>query len=123
MPENKKSGVKKIFPAVVLVMSFYYSVLFAIGLLLGYLATVFYCKKFGINENSSEKKIFLNLGKWDIHIHHWIMGVMLIILIFLGGWKPEIPVFVWGLIIGMIIQDIYDFNDWHQVIIKNENHK
>ncbi len=122
MPENKKKGVKKLFPAVVLVMSFYYSALFAAGLLIGYLATKFYCKKLGIDE-TSEKRIFLNMGKWDIHLHHWIMGVMLIALIYIGGWRPEIPVLVWGLIAGMIIHDIYDFNDWHQVIIKNENHK
>ncbi len=120
MPSNKKKGVRKVFPAVVvLATTFYYSSLFALGLLIGYLVTVLYCKKFGIDENS-DKRIFLDFGNWHVHLHHWIMGILLIVVICLGGWRPEIPAVVWGMIMGMIIQDIYDYDDWHQVIIKKE---
>lgn len=116
----KKNKVKRMLPAVVLVTTFYYSSIFTIGLILGYFATRFYCKKMGIDEDNGEK-IFLDIGKkWTLHLHHWIMGVILIGFIALAGWRQDIPVFLWGALFGMILQDIYDYNDWHEVLIKKE---
>ncbi len=115
-----KSKVKKMLPAVVLATTFYYSSIFTIGLILGYLATRLYCKKMGIDEENGDK-IFFDVGKkWTIHLHHWIMGVIVIGFISLAGWTHEIPVFLWGSLFGMMFQDIYDYNDWHEVLIKKE---
>lgn len=118
---KKTKIVKKMLPAVVLATTFHYSSVFAIGLLFGYLATRFYCKKMGIDEESGDK-IFLDIGKnWTIHLHHWIMGVIFIIFISLSGWSRELPIFFWGALFGMMAQDIYDYNDWHEVLIKKES--
>lgn len=115
---KKTKIVKKMLPAIVLATTFHYSEIFAIGLIIGYLLTRFYCKKMGIDEESGDK-IFLDINKkWTIHLHHWIMGVILIGFIAIAGWTKEIPVFLWGALFGMMIQDIYDYNDWHEVFIK-----
>ena len=119
----KKTKVKKMLTAVVLVTTFYYSSIFAIGLILGYLATKIYCHKMGIDEESGDKIFFDISKKWTIHLHHWIMGFILIAFIALAGWRQEIPVFLWGALFGMMAQDIYDYNDWHQVLIKKEEVK
>lgn len=115
----KKTKVKKMLPAIVLATTFYYSSIFAAGMILGYLATKFYCHKMGIDEEKGDK-IFLDVGKWTIHLHHWILGILLIAFITLAGFNHAIPVFLWGALFGMMLQDIYDYNDWHEVVIKKE---
>ena len=102
----------------ILAGTFYYSSLFAIGLLIGFLVTTLICRKFNINEYSG-KQIFVDFGNWKLHLHHWIMGLLLVGLILLGGWRPEIPAFVWGLIAGMIAEDFYNYSDWHEILVKN----
>ena len=120
MPENKKIRVKKVLPAIVLVASFYYSLLFTIGILLGYLASRVYCKKLGIDENNGkERKIFVDCGKWKIHFHHWILGAIFLALIWLIDWF-YLPSFFAGAVFGVMAHDIYDFNDWYKVILKKD---
>ena len=120
MPENKKIRVKKVLPAIVLVASFYYSLLFTIGILLGYLASRVYCKKLGIDENyGKERKIFVDCGKWKIHFHHWILGAIFLALIWLIDWF-YLPSFFAGAVFGVMAHDIYDFNDWYKVILKKD---
>jgi MFS family permease len=117
----KKSNVKKVLPAIVLVTTFYYSFLLTIGLLLGYLVSRVYCKKFGIDENNGrEKKIFIDCGKWKIHFHHWILGALLLLIVWILDWF-YLPRFFTGVVLGIIAHDIYDFNDWHRVLVKNED--
>lgn len=114
------TNVKKVLPAIVLATTLHYSSVFAIGLILGYMATRVYCKKMGISEDSGDR-IFIDINKkWTIHLHHWIMGVILIGFIALAGWNHDVPVFLWGIIFGWMLQDIYDYNDWHEVLIKKE---
>ncbi|OGZ70903.1 MAG: hypothetical protein A2980_02685 [Candidatus Staskawiczbacteria bacterium RIFCSPLOWO2_01_FULL_33_13] len=107
-------------PAMVLVPSFYYSFYFALGIIIGYIL----CKAFYhmFVEKGKINCIFVDFGKYKFHLHHWIMGVAV-----LGtAWVVDyfyLPTFFIGVIIGVIVHDIYDFNDWHQVIIKNENYE
>jgi hypothetical protein len=116
-----KSNVKRVLPAVVLVTSFLYSILIALGLVVGYFASKFYCKRFGIDEkNGDERKIFIEAGKWKIHFHHWILGGLVLLI----AWVVDyfyLPRFFVGAVLGVMAHDIYDFNDWHKVIVKNDN--
>jgi hypothetical protein len=121
MPENSKSTVKKFLPAIVLASTFYYSFLVMLGLVLGYLGSKAYCQVFNIDENS-DRRIFIECGKWKIHFHHWIMGALVLLVVWVVDYF-YLPRFFVGVIGGIIAHDIYDFNDWHKVIIKNENHE
>ena len=120
MAEVKNLKVKKFLPAIVLIPSFYYSFSFTMGIVIGYLLCRIFCSLF-LN-NGKIESIFIDYGKWKLHVHHWIIGVVILAI----AWVVDyfyLPTFFAGAICGVIIQDIYDYNDWHQVIIKNEDYK
>lgn len=121
MPENQKSRVKKFLPALVLASTFYYSFLMMIGLVIGYLGTKLYCNTFDIDENS-DRRIFIDCGKWKIHFHHWIMGALVLLIVWIVDYF-YLPRFFVGVVGGVIAHDIYDFNDWHQVLVRNEDYE
>ncbi len=113
----KQTKVKMFLPAVVLATSFYYSFSFTGGIVIGYVL----CKIFShfFVHNGKVDMVFLNFGKWQIHLHHWIVGIILLVVV----WTVDhyyLPTLFAGFICGIIIQDIYDYNDWHKVIVKNK---
>jgi len=125
MAEVNKSKVKMFLPAIVLATSLHYSLLFTTGIVAGYLACRIFCKLFlkhGDNVNGKIEKIFIDMGKWKLHLHHWIMGIMFLGLVWIVDYF-YLPTFFAGVVCGVIIQDIYDYNDWMQVIIKNEDYE
>lgn len=115
---SKRSDIKKVLPAIVLVTTFYYSFLLTIGLLLGYIGGKLYHRLFV--ETGRVDRVFIDCGKWKIHLHHWITGAIVLIAVLILDWfyLPKFFVVVVG---GIIAHDIYDFNDWHKVIFKNDN--
>jgi hypothetical protein len=115
--DNKNSKVRKYLPAVVLVASFYYSFLLALGLAVGYISSKIFSKY--LIERGKVDSIFIDCGKWKLHMHHWILGgIFLLIVWFIDYFY--LPRFFVGAILGIMAHDIYDFNDWHKVLVKNE---
>ena len=118
LPSGKR--VKKIFlPAIVLTTSFYYSLPFTLGIVIGYVISRIFCNLF-VHKGRVDS-IFLNYGKWKIHLHHWILGIAILAVVWIIDFL-YLPAFFIGVISGIIIQDIYDYNDWHKVIVKNPDH-
>lgn len=117
--DNKNSKFKKYLPAVVLVASFYYSFLLALGLALGYIGSKIFSKC--LIENGKVDCIYIDCGKWKIHLHHWILGAIVLLIVWFLDYF-YLPRFFVGVVSGIIAHDIYDFNDWHKVLVKNENH-
>jgi hypothetical protein len=115
--ENKKTRVKKVLPAIVLVSSFYYSFLLALGLFIGYIGCKIYYKK--LVETGKVDKIYIDFGKWKVHFHHWIMGVIVLLVVWIIDWL-YLPSFFVGIVGGVIAHDIYDFNDWYKVLLRNK---
>ncbi len=115
MAETKNLKVKKVLPAVAIATSFYYSYLLCLGLILGYFGCKLFYKKFV--ENGKVDLIFIDCGKFQIHVHHWIMGAGFLALVWIVDYF-YLPTFFTGVMLGIIAHDIYDFNDWHRVIIK-----
>ena len=109
--------IKIVLPAIVLATSFYYSFSFTGGIVAGYILCKLFCHLFV--HNGKINSIFLDYGKWRIHLHHWIMGLMLLALVWVLD-HYYLPTLFAGFICGIIIQDIYDYNDWHKVFVKNE---
>ena len=116
MAETGKSKVKMMLPAIVLVTSFRYSLSFTGGIIIGYIICKVFCHFF-VN-NGKVDSVFLDFGKWRVHLHHWIMGIILLAIVWVLDYY-YLPTFFAGFICGIIIQDIYDYNDWHKVIVKN----
>jgi len=117
MSEVKKKSVRKVLPAIVLVTTFYYSFLLMVGLVVGYFACKFYYDKFV--ETGKVDLIFIDCGKWKVHIHHWIMGAAVLALVWVLDYF-YLPKFFVGVVAGVMAHDIYDFNDWYKVILKND---
>ncbi|MBM3206264.1 MAG: hypothetical protein FJZ43_01440 [Candidatus Staskawiczbacteria bacterium] len=115
---HKRSKVKMLLPALVLPIALHYSIRFTAGIIVGYVLCKIFCIVF--LKTGKVDSIFLDYGKWKVHLHHWIMGIAVLGII----WALDffyLPTFLAGFICGIILQDIYDYNDWHQVIIKNED--
>lgn len=114
---NNNSKVKKYLPAFVLVASFYYSFLLALGLAIGYIGSKIFSKY--LLENGKVDSIYIDCGKWKLHMHHWILGSLLLIVVWFIDYF-YLPRFFVGVVSGIIAHDIYDFNDWHKVLVKKE---
>jgi len=115
--DNKNSKVRMFLPALVLAATFYYSLLLTVGLILGYLGAKIFAKY--LLEQGKVECIFIDCGKWKIHMHHWILGGMFLIAIWFIDYF-YLPSFFVGVVLGIIAHDIYDYNDWHKVLVKNE---
>jgi len=114
---NKNSAVKKYLPAFVIVASVYYSFLLALGLAIGYIGSKIYSKY--LIESGKVDCIFIDCGKYKLHLHHWITGSLLLLLVWFIDYF-YLPRFFVGVVAGIIAHDIYDFNDWHKVLVKKE---
>ena len=105
MGESNTSKVKMVLPAIVLATSFKYSILFTTGIVIGYVLSRVFCHVF--LKNGKVESIFLDYGNWKIHLHHWIMGFMVLAVVWVLDFF-YLPTFFTGVVIGVIIQDIYE---------------
>ena len=115
--DNSNSKVRKYLPAAVLVVSFYYSFLLALGLAIGYIGSKVFSKFF--LEQGKVDCMYIDCGKWKIHLHHWILGILVLLVVWIIDYF-YLPRFFIGVVSGIIAHHIYDFNDWHKVLLKNE---
>jgi len=115
--DNKNSKVRKYLPAVVLVVGLYYSFLWSLGLAIGYIGSKLWFKYF--IEKGKVEFVYINCGKWKLHLHHWILGLLVLLIAWIIDYF-YLPRFFVGVVCGIIAHDIYDFNDWHKVLVRNE---
>ena len=115
--DNENSKVRKYLPAAVLVVSFYYSFLLALGLGIGYFGSRIFAKYF--LEQGKVDCMYIDCGKYKIHLHHWILGALLLLIVWVIDYF-YLPRFFVGVVSGIIAHDIYDYNDWHKVLVRNE---
>ncbi len=109
--------LKKLFlPGLTFFSSLYVSILFSAGLIAGYLATKVFHDKLIVS--GKIKSVFLPLGKWRIHLHHWIMGLLVIIILIIGGWLSVIPKFCLGMVCGLSLHDLYFDKEWYKIFLK-----
>ena len=117
MSKLKKIKVKKVLSGAFLATSFYFSHLFALGVVLGYLGTRFVYNRY--LKDTKVSSIFLIFKKWKFHLHHWIVGAVILFIIWVVD-SLYLPKFFTGVLCGLIIHDIYDFDDWYKVVVKNK---
>ena len=114
---KNNSKIKSLLPAAVLAASIYYSSLLMLGLATGYFASKLFSKYFV--EQGKVDRIYIDCGKWKIHMHHWILGAIFLLLVWFID-RFYLPTFFVGVVLGIIAHDIYDFNDWHKVLVKSD---
>ncbi len=73
MSKKLKKRIKKfLFPGTALIVSLYISALFTIGIVIGYFGITFFNKNF--IKTGRIEPLVIEIGKWHIHLHHWIQG-------------------------------------------------
>ena len=117
--DNKSSKVRKYLPAVVLTAGLYYSFFLSLGLAIGYIGSKLFFKFFV--ENGKIDCTYIDCGKWKLHMHHWILGVLILLIVGIIDYF-YLPRFFVGIVCGVIVHDLYDYsNDWHKILVKSEN--
>ena len=114
--KNMAKKIKKFaFPGIVLIASFYLSIVFTIGAVIGYLGTAFFFRR-KIKKTGIVKGIDLPFGKRRIHLHHWILGGLGMFFIFFFS---SLSFFWLGLFGGLAFHDLYTDKKWYRIVYKN----
>gem|GEM_PF-1554922 len=83
--------------------------------LLGYLVT-----KVGAGRAAGRKgrvrSIYIPLGNYTIHLHHWMIAVLMMPLAFTASIPFVPPVVICGFLSGIAFQGIYNYHDWYRII-------
>ena len=114
----KKKIKKYIIPGTALMLSIYASAAFAIGTIIGYVFTNLFCKK--LVYTGKIKKVILDHGNYNIHFHHWIIGLFMLLFGFISQIIYTAPIFFVGCIGGLIFHDIYTDKKWYKIIHKKQ---
>jgi len=87
-----------------------------LGVIIGYFCGKFFAGKY--DGYQRVKSIFINLGNYQLHIHHWIASIIIGTIAAVFNLFPFFSPFFFGVLGGLVIQDLYLDEDWRHVIIK-----
>ncbi|MDI6591943.1 MAG: hypothetical protein QME61_03360 [Patescibacteria group bacterium] len=90
----------------------------ALGLILGYFTARFLSGK-QTGQQGIIKSILFQIGDYKIHLHHWLLSLGVLVFIFFFDFFYS--QFLCGFLGGWIIQGIFSYKDWKEIIIKNKN--
>ncbi|MFH1656602.1 MAG: hypothetical protein ABH956_02400 [Candidatus Nealsonbacteria bacterium] len=114
-----KQKVKNLlFPGTAIVASSYFSLIFVIGGIIGYIGTEKFIKKY--IRTGKVNIIEFNFGKYKIHLHHWITGIGIVLAIYFVGILSSLPIIFVGALGGLIFHDLHTDKEWHKVIYKEK---
>lgn len=65
------------------------------------------------------KSIIFNIGDYRLHLHHWLIGFLILIYAFLSA-SFSLTYFSFSFLSGLIIQDLYLDSNWKKVVIKQK---
>jgi len=102
-------------------------VLFSAGIILGYLSFISWFVGFllvkylgskTVGEPGKVRSYFIPLGKYKIHLHHWLLSSCAIIVfaVFKGAHVLPSDLF-YGFFGAIVFHGIYFYSDWYKVLI------
>ena len=102
-------------------------VLLSTGIILGYLSFIAWSAGFLLTRYLGSKKIgepskirsyFIPLGKYKIHLHHWLLSSCVIIgfTVFEGAYVLPSNL-VYGFFGAIVFHGIYSYSDWYKILI------
>lgn len=105
-------------------------VLLSTGVILGYLSFIawfvgFLLAKYlgskAVGEPSKVRSYFIPLGKYKIHLHHWLLSfcAMILFVLFRGAHVLS-PDLFYGFFGGIVFHGIYLYSDWYKVLIPKQ---
>lgn len=114
--------LKKIFNKKTILSGLIASLSFKIffGTVLGYFAAKFFS---GEETGDPAKFIFrsfrFNLGKYKIHLHHWLVCIGILTSVFIWSYFP-LSQLSFGFLGGAIYQGISCYEDWKKILTKTK---
>jgi len=102
-------------------------VLLSTGIILGYLSFIAWSVGFLLSRQLGSKTVgepgkmrsyFIPLGKYKIHLHHWLLssGVIIAFVVFKGTYVLPSDLF-YGFFGAIVFHGIYYYSDWYKVLI------
>ena len=102
-------------------------VLLSTGIILGYLSFIAWSVGFllvkylgskTVGEPSKVRSYFIPLGKYKIHLHHWLLSscVIIVFVVFKGAYVLPSNLF-YGFFGAIVFHGIYCYSDWYRVLI------
>lgn len=62
------------------------------------------------------RSIIIPVGKWKLHLHHWVCSLGLMGIASSGGIYLFGPQVTYGFLGGLAFQGIYCYSDWYRII-------
>lgn len=90
--------------------------LFFVGWLLGFLLTKYTAGK-ASGKPGRVKSLAIPFGKYSIHLHHWLISSVIIILSLIINASFLASAIFYGVLSGSVFQGIYSYSDWHKILI------
>ena len=114
---------KKLFCILSIVLAgIFLGYFFFVSWLLGFLLT-----KLGGGKKAGElgrvKSILIPFGKHKIHVHHWLIALLLIPVGLFVSVPLLPPVGICGFLSGVAFQGIYSYRDWHKIMIPRHSNR
>ncbi len=105
-------------------------VLLSTGIILGYLSVIAWFAGFVLAKYLGSKTVgkpgkvrsyFIPLGKYQIHLHHWLLssGVIIAFAVFEGAYVLPSNL-VYGFFGAIVFHGIYFYGDWYKVLIPRQ---
>lgn len=116
MKDKIKKRKKFFLPALGIIASTYFSLVFALWAVIGFFATEIFMEKY--METGRVKSIKLSFKNWELQLHHWLWPGLIILGAQIAGLNHLLPISVLGFAGGVMFQDLYRDKKWHKVIYK-----
>jgi hypothetical protein len=117
---RKKLLLISIVLAIVVLLSFSYY-LWCVGGMVGYVAAKLSSgKKTGVR--GRVKSIVLPVRKYQLHLHHWFLAMVTLIICIVTGFYVITPQLFYGSMCGLVIQGLYCYDDWFHLIKRKIHH-
>ncbi len=69
-----------------------------------------------IGERGKVPSVRFYMGKYKLHLHHWLISIAAMALPLLRGWGTFPAELYYGLGCGIAFQGIYCYSDWHRIL-------
>lgn len=90
------------------------------GIIIGYIISKIMAGK-ETGQSGILKSITFQVGSYKLHLHHWLLGLIVLVVALVGNFYVVSPNFFYGVLGGCILQGIVCYKDWTKILIKQRD--
>jgi len=101
-------------------------ILLSASIILGYLSFISWAVGFliakylggkTVGKSGKVRSVFVPLGKYKFHVHHWLISSGIIAIALFKGTYSLPPDLLYGFLGGLAFHGIYSYRDWYKILI------